>query len=1154
MTTTRTRQRTTVSFPRVQARRRRKPISATQALRMYSRFTRRRFLAQSAASGLILGLPSNSDSAQPETAKRRPLFFNLANLVSTSGERSRRRHRPFFHIGGHTYELSSVEDNPEVLERARQRNSFLRAVPDSQITHYLRNSNLSGDITPLGYVGEPIDLQAGTWAMSMVLQFLPASALPAAYASARKLTPNGPLPLSAKRDFYGIASAFSEQDLEEELELVDPTDFARTLIALQPDILCANPVGAQIIATDYVASKSVTGFLSQVLREAGPAMPQMIPNQPNAQGWATLVPLIQDDGTPFKMADELNHLNQYFPDWNSDVDGQVATAIDAVHRKVKNDPALGADITSLVPNAKPGPLDLSIEQQLTGKVWFRHDGLTAVEHDSGSAASGPAWAYRHISGQTGLVVSQPVVSSGPDGRVQVTLNNVANWFLRYLGMYVQFVDRNGDVIPKEELPGDTIPDRDAHFPVDRENALFGGIIPPVYSSAGIPVYPPGGLSVVVNVPDRAATMNVFYAGAGGSGSAIGPAKITDVGLGLTIAINYGLVAFFMAAGVSNLGADIKALAPLAQAIAFEVATLFHGSLNSPVPTVNNALGIMRGLLQATVQKPGLTTLFGFIAARLAAATILNSIPVAGQIARAAAGVVGALQLAVTSIEIGISPPVYQFDLTFTHDLSVNLLPDNQNSSFPQPPDGYLLYYKVNYLFDNGSPHYIDAVDVKDPSVKPIEVKLTGIPWGGQVNVSVGFYMRKESTPVSENDWCAGHGTTGLVSNMVDRAPDIVIQQIVIPIQKETVYIHTRKITLDAAGRHVWTATNVAPPYVPPSAGQRPGDLAALRAITVRQATAVQAGYIGYSWQSYSSGVLDCQAGARGQLDQAANLNTDMGNRGANAQNGYATISCGLRAGGTSGVKLAYNLLTNSGANFYLDTSSSFLREIQLDPVPEFASPLEDRSFGKLNLASTELLLHPAGYVVSLNNANHKLEALKLPSAAMEDTVAENRFLARTYAGQGSRPGLLTLPMAACISAEGVILVLESSAANNRIQALDLGGNPVPYFSKQTSPYFLQLPVTKGATYLDLAIEFSGYLYVLSRNLNSPDFRMDIYHPAQSDTQPICTTKGINAAKLCVDLWRNVYVLNYEVLKLPNGQIPARTEPSVSFWVPPPPVL
>jgi hypothetical protein len=142
------------------------------------------------------------------------------------------------------------------------------------------------------------------------------------------------------------------------------------------------------------------------------------------------------------------------------------------------------------------------------------------------------------------------------------------------------------------------------------------------------------------------------------------------------------------------------------------------------------------------------------------------------------------------------------------------------------------------------------------------------------------------------------------------------------------------------------------------------------------------------------------------------------------------------------------------------------------------------------------------------------------------------------------------PMAACITAEGVILVLEQS--NNRIQAFDLGGNSVPYFKRLTNSYFLYLRETEGSTYLDLAVEFTGYMYVLSRNSNPPVFRLDIYHPAQADTKPICTTKGMNAARLTVDFWRNVYTLNYEVLKLPSGQIPSRTEPSLSFWVPTPP--
>jgi len=58
--------------------------------------------------------------------------------------------------------------------------------------------------------------------------------------------------------------------------------------------------------------------------------------------------------------------------------------------------------------------------------------------------------------------------------------------------------------------------------------------------------------------------------------------------------------------------------------------------------------------------------------------------------------------------------------------------------------------------------------------------------------------------------------------------------------------------------------------------------------------------------------------------------------------------------------------------------------------------------------------------------------------------------------------------------------------------------------------------------------------------------MDIYHPTQEGTEPISTTQHINAAKLTVDFWRNVYTLNYEVLQLPGSGI---TEPTVSLWVP-----
>ena len=62
-------------------------------------------------------------------------------------------------------------------------------------------------------------------------------------------------------------------------------------------------------------------------------------------------------------------------------------------------------------------------------------------------------------------------------------------------------------------------------------------------------------------------------------------------------------------------------------------------------------------------------------------------------------------------------------------------------------------------------------------------------------------------------------------------------------------------------------------------------------------------------------------------------------------------------------------------------------------------------------------------------------------------------------------------------------------------------------------------------------------------------RLDIYHPGQDGTAPIATTQNMNAAKLTVDFWRNVYTLNYDVLRLPGGGFPGMTEPSVSLWQP-----
>ena len=83
----------------------------------------------------------------------------------------------------------------------------------------------------------------------------------------------------------------------------------------------------------------------------------------------------------------------------------------------------------------------------------------------------------------------------------------------------------------------------------------------------------------------------------------------------------------------------------------------------------------------------------------------------------------------------------------------------------------------------------------------------------------------------------------------------------------------------------------------------------------------------------------------------------------------------------------------------------------------------------------------------------------LPTAGVPDDQAPEAIM---VSGEGIRQGLMLGPMALAIAPDGRILVLES--ANNRVQAFDIKGNPVPCFTPG-SPLFT-LPTADIAADLD----------------------------------------------------------------------------------------
>lgn len=1100
---------------------------------------RREFLSRAAAAGMAFGMPPllsscGGDSASPATppvTESRLLFFNLSNSRHIATDHH-------LNIAGQRFRLTPVAEAPHVLRLARQGNGFLRSVSETSITHHVEAS-LPANAVALGYVSCLEDPAAGTWAMSSLYLSLPQSAFDAAAERMR-----GQVQRSAKRRFYGMPAARSGADMREEAMFIDSHDHASAMIGAHAELLSLDPESAAYIHASTIGPDQTTVRLAATLQARGMATVEQSPGQHNPTGWATLRPLLNDRATPplpYRKSD--GKLNIYIPDWHPDVDIGVARAVVAVHPQVQDDETLGLDVTPVAGGRARSAAEVR------GKIWRRRDGFGHIERQAAIAADPPvAMTFTAATPETGLYVTQPAVSDA-GGAISITLDNVNNWFLRWLGMYVRFygTDPAAGPIPTSQLPADTLSTFQGAHPLgsDTATALFVGMLSPADTLAGIP-YLPGNFKSVIKKPAQAASMEVLYGGLGKAGSVDDPEDLRLAGENATVFFNYFVVGLYMAAGATGLGSagslffDLCLKGLVAEIQAIRTAVVNHRSITPEALVLVFCKTVFDAGASALIDK-----LIQFVLTQLAAATIIDSIPAIGTIARAVSVTIGAIKLAETSIEIAISPPIYRFDLVLTHTLSTTIQPQKLGSDpgrFPITAAGETLYYRISYLFDNGTPHLMAPVDVAGGSSTPIAVALSNVPLGGRVNIVVGFYIRRAGTPAGQNDWCAAQGSTGLVDNNVATAPDIQVQNIKKPIQADTVYIHNSKTVLDGSGRHAWLPDpdgSHAPAFLPPPGDQQPS-LGGLRDITIRQDR-----YVGYAWQGYSGGRTGCASNAPGQFDYAANIGVYPGS----AEQGYASTGCGL----PSGSALSYSLLSDDDANVYLDPDKLYLRPVSLGAAPAFPAPAAGLAMGKLNLASNGLLLHPSGQIVSINNENSKLEMLRMPSKAVDEATASRLHLARTYAGSGSRPGLMRSPVAAAVSSDGVILVLEGSDGNNRIQAFDTGGNAVPYFGKQQRPYFLQLATASNALYLDLAVEYSGYLYVLSRGDNDVH-RLDIYHAGQAGAAPICSTVGINAARLAVDFWRSVYTLNYEVLRLPDGSIPATlTEPSISLWVPPAPV-
>jgi len=106
---------------------------------------------------------------------------------------------------------------------------------------------------------------------------------------------------------------------------------------------------------------------------------------------------------------------------------------------------------------------------------------------------------------------------------------------------------------------------------------------------------------------------------------------------------------------------------------------------------------------------------------------------------------------------------------------------------------------------------------------------------------------------------------------------------------------------------------------------------------------------------------------------------------------------------------------------------------------------------------------------------------------------------------------------------------------------------------------LRTPRRIACIYLDMAVEAMGYIYILqywNDGTKPTDYVLDVYAPDGTFSfrtpDPSVTTapQNVVAQRMAVDIFRNLYALNYETLKGPAGTV----QPGLAHWMPTPPLF
>jgi len=844
-------------------------------------------------------------------------------------------------------------------------------------------------------------------------------------------------------------------------------------------------------------------------------------------GWYTMQPVQNADGSQFTRTDTGAPVFSYVV--NENVRQAAATALQNALIGVTNEPTLAGASYNVV------------------------DGTTAVVQGGGPSPLTAVAEVRQSTGGTSFTLT----SLGPQPGVSMSVDRVngqdvtikfTNFYVRHLTFYVQFYDDGDNLVEPSSWRSrlDFVSDPVQQARLENATTKFLSLINPPPVVMGIPVQGQTA-DYTFTMPSNATYAKLLAGGIGLGGPR--SAMVEEMGVALTTVFELGVPSILLlsTAALSDSGESLRRLYLSSAVITGVVKAFFTLVASKSDYDLNGILSNAAALLANMLVQAGFQNIVTVLALAISQSAVLDAIPFAGWIANAINIASTAALLAQTTAEVSTSPWVYENKLQATHDIDVVISHDPNNFQFPATAT----HYEVRAQFSDSDVRKSGPVALPGTSVSaPITYTFTGVPSGNTLDLTVGFY--------AATDWLAGHAELNGVTNLTPVGQTaqkiaITIQEELVPLDRNSVYTHKDKLVF-AGGVHQWQAAAAPTATLADlDVGVTGSAVSELGNISVSQTVGAAA----YVWRSLSPGVTNClSGGAPSQLYTLQNVSLTQ-----DAEAGLKFSGCGFS------VK-PYVLLDllgaadGTGRNFVIAPATDgnwYARRFVLNDSGTF-DVAAGQSYGRLPMAVDSAVLHPKGYILGINRSTSKLFQLKLAPTAVNDAVAPDALLfagpATSLASAEANANLLINPRAVALGSDGQVIVLEDistlpagtapAGARGRLRAFSEFGNPIKYFGGSYGALLTAEPTP--VTYLDMGIENRGYIYVLSYANDghaATDYRMDIYNP---DGTFLVRTTGVAAARLAVDLWRNVNTLNFETFTGPGG----RLEPSISEWIPPTP--